>query len=471
MNLSSFFILASSAHASLPDHWDSPGVIFLKLAAIGFLVLLNGFFVASEFAIVKVRGSQLEALIDEGNKRAKIARHVTAHLDAYLSATQLGITLASLGLGFLGEPFLARIIHPLLHQIGIESPEIARAISITLAFTLLTFLHIVLGELTPKSLAIRRSVDTSLWIGAPLRLFHFLFKPAIWFLNSSANLLLKHVLRLDPVADMDLAHSEEELRMILSNDQGSDVSDLGKELLINALDLKRRVVRDIMTPRGDVIYLDIEDSLEENLEVARTSMHTRFPLCQGHLDNTIGLVHIKDLFVLSTSQKADLIGVKRELLPVHEMMPLEKLLTFFLGKQVHLAIVVDEYGGTVGVVTLDDVLAELVGEIQDEFDIKEERSKKISEDEFVVEGAFGLYELKDLADLDLESSEVSTVGGYVTHLLGHLPKEGETLRIEDFMVTITQADDRRVQELHFKREPLAEEGETGQESTSAKAER
>ncbi len=263
-------------------------------------------------------------------------------------------------------------------------------------------------------------------------------------------------MKIDPVAEIDLAHSEEELRQILSNGQGSEVSELGKELLINALDLRRRVVRDIMTPRGDVIYLDIEDSIEENLELARTSMHTRFPLCQGHFDNTIGLVHIKDLFSLAASEQPDLLGVKRELLPVPEMMPLEKLLTFFLGKGIHLAVVVDEYGGTVGVVTLDDVLGELVGEIQDEFDTKEERVRKINEDEFIVEGAFGLYELNDLADLDLESSEVSTVGGFITHRFGHLPKPGESLRIEDFIVTVTQADDRRVQELHFKREPLSE---------------
>jgi len=460
-------LLAASSHADLATQFDAPGVIVFKLCAIFFLVLLNGFFVASEFAIVKVRGSQLEALIDDGNKRAKLARHVTSHLDAYLSATQLGITLASLGLGFLGEPFLAQIINPVLLAMGIESLEISKGISIALAFTLITFLHIVLGELAPKSLAIRRAVPTALWICAPLGLFHLIFRPFIWFLNGAANLLLKHVLKIDPVAEIDLAHSEEELRTILASEQPSEVSDLGKELLINALDLRRRVVRDIMTPRGDVVYLDIEDSLEENLELARGSKHTRFPLCQAHLDNTIGLVHIKDLFSLSTSEKPDLLGIKRDLLPVPEMMPLEKLLTFFLGKQMHLAVVVDEYGGTVGVVTLDDVLAELVGEIQDEFDIKEERSKKISEDEFVVDGAFGLYEMKDLAALDLESSEVSTVGGYITHLLGHLPKEGESLRIEDFVVTVTGADDRRVQELHFKREPLPDEETADQHSEKA----
>jgi len=449
------FLLAA-ANVEMATQWESPTIIFFKLLAILALVVLNGFFVASEFAIVKVRGSQLDELVDAGNKRAKLGRHLTNHLDAYLSATQLGITLSSLGLGFLGEPFLARMLHPFFYNMGVTSTAVVTGISFAIAFTLVLFLHIVLGELTPKSLAIRKSVQTTLWIAAPLRLFYFLFKPAIWFLNGAANLLLKYVLKIDPVAVTDIAHSEEEIRLILANESTIEVSDLGKELLINALDLRRRVVRDIMTPRGNVAYLDLEDSFEQNMTTARESMHTRLPLCQGHLDNTIGLVHIKDIFSQTGSEKPDLLAIKRDLLPVPEMMPLEKLLAFFLNKQVHLAVVVDEFGGTVGVVTLDDVLAELVGEIQDEFDTKEERHRKISDDEFIVEGAFGLYEIQDIAGLELESSDVSTVGGYVTHLLGHLPKTGEKLQIEDFEVTVTKADERRVQELHFKRVPRPE---------------
>lgn len=453
-------LLLAAAEVELVRTWDSPMVIVLKLGAIMCLVLLNGFFVASEFAIVKVRSSQLDALLDQGHKTASLARHVTSHMDAYLSATQLGITLASLGLGFLGEPFLAQMLHPFMIMAGITSEPVIKGISFGIAFTLVTFLHIVFGELAPKSIAIRKALQTTLVIAAPLKVFHFIFKPAIWFLNGAANLFLKKALKIDPVAETELAHSEEELRMILTQSEKSqEVTPLGKELLLNALDLRRRVVRDIMTPRGDVVYLDLEDPLEENLNVARDAQHTRLPLCLGHLDNTVGLVHIKDLFSLDSGSKPNLESIKRELVPVPEMMPLEKLLTFFLSKKVHLGVVVDEFGGTVGVVSLDDVLAELVGEIHDEFDEMEEEFTHLNEREFEVDGTYGLHELNELADLDLKSSDVSTIGGYVTHILGHLPKVGETLTIENYLVTITKADGRRIESLHFHRQELAKKTE------------
>ena len=424
----------------------------LQLGVVLFLVLLNGFFVASEFAIVKVRASQLEASEADGEGRATFARHVSAHLDAYLSATQLGITLASLALGWVGEPFLARMLQPLFFFFGVQSETLIRTVSVTFAFSVITFLHIVLGELAPKSLAIRKSLSTTLWIARPLGLFYIVFKPAIWFLNGAANLVLKHIFRLQPVSEHELAHSEEELRVILSESaKAEEVSSLGREILLNALDMRDRVVRDITTPRGNVVFLNTEDSFEENLKAALDSRHTRFPLCEGHLDNTIGLVHIKDLLKLMREPKADLHTIRRDLLPVPEMMPLEKLLTFFLAKHAHLALVVDEFGGTSGIVTLDNVLEELVGDIQDEFDTEKPELRKVNENEFEIEGTLGLYELKDLMGLELESEEVSTIGGYVTHLLGHMPKQGEHVRIEDYVVTISATDGRRVERLHFKR--------------------
>ena len=443
------FLAASEA---LAVDWDSGGAIFLQLAVIIFLVLLNGFFVASEFAIVKVRGSQLEAAEAEGEGRAGLARHVTAHLDAYLSATQLGITLASLALGWVGEPFLAKMLQPFFFLAGVSSETLVRTSTFVLAFSLITFLHIVLGELAPKSLAIRKSVLTTLWVARPLALFYVIFKPAIWFLNGAANLILKHLFRLEPVSEHELAHSEEELRLILAESaRAEEVSSLGKEILINALDMRNRVVRDITTPRGEVVFLNTEDTFEENVQRALESRHTRFPLCEGHLDNTIGLVHIKDLLRLLRGAQPDLHTIRRELFPVPEMMPLEKLLGVFLSKHGHLALVVDEFGGTTGIVTLDNVLEELVGDIQDEFDADKPEFKRLNSEEFTVEGSLGLYELRDLAGLELESADVSTIGGYVTHLLGHLPKQGERVRIEDFEVTITQTDGRRVGQVHFQR--------------------
>lgn len=451
--MNSFFILLATgpAQGAIATEWDSPGVIVLQLLVILFLVLLNGFFVASEFAIVKVRGTQLEALMDDGNAKAKYAKHVTSHLDAYLSATQLGITLASLALGWLGEKYLAKLLEPAFLRAGIHSETLIHTLSFILAFVSITFLHIVLGELAPKSLAIRKSLATTLWIAKPLGIFYFLFKPAIYFLNGAANLILKHVFRIEPVAEHELAHSEEELRVILTESARSEeVTTLGKDILMNALDLRRRVVRDIMTPRGEVVYLDVDSSFEKNLQKAQDSRHTRFPVCRGHLDDAQGLIHIKDLLAAMRSEKPDLMAIKRDLIPVPEMMSLEKLLNVFLTKHAHFAMVVDEYGGAVGVVTLDNVLAELVGDIQDEFDTDSGEFKKINDREWLVKGSFGLYELNDLLELDLESAEVSTVGGYVTHLLGHMPRQGESVQIDGYKVIVSQANGRRVELLHFK---------------------
>jgi magnesium and cobalt exporter, CNNM family len=430
----------------------SPSGIFTRLFIILLLIFLNGFFVASEFALVKVRSSQLDLLEEEGNRRASLANHVISNLDAYLSATQLGITLASLALGWIGQPYVASLLAPALYHIGISSKAVVDGISITIGFALITYFHIVLGELTPKTVSIRKALETSLWVSAPLHLFYLIFRPAIWFLQVSAAGILR-LLHLDPVAENELGHSEEELRVILTESHSkTEVLPLSKELLINALDFRRRVVRDIMTPRGDVVYLDAEDSFEANLQIALESNHTRFPLVQGHLDNTIGLIHIKDLMKEMKKPKPDLLAVKRDLLPVPEFMPLDKLLNTFLAKRVHLALVVDEFGGAVGIVTLDNVLEELVGEIKDEFDQEPAREfVRLNEEEFVVQGQLNLYELQELADLHLENPEVSTIGGYVIQLLGHLPKQGEQVQIEDYLVTITQTDGLRIFQLHFKK--------------------
>jgi len=469
MNSSLFLFLAVGPLAeAISEHWDSPALILGKLAVIFALVALNAFFVASEFALVKVRGSQLDTLVDEGNLRAIFAKHVRAHLDAYLSATQLGITLASLGLGWIGEQFLARMLQPAFALVSVHSHAIVSAVSITFAFVGITFLHIVFGELAPKYLAIGNPLPVTLLLARPLGVFYIIFRPAIWLLNKSSNFFLQKMLRIKPVAGSELAHSEEELRLILDQSEKSDeVSSLGRDLLVNALDLRRRVVRDIMTPRGEVVFLDIEESFEENVKKALVSRHTRFPLCRGHLDNTIGLIHIKELVPMMRDPQPDLLRIRRDIIPVPEMMSLEKLLNLFLTRHAHLAIVVDEYGGTVGMVTLENVLEEIVGDIQDEFDTEKAEFRKINENEFSIEGAVGLYELRDLAGLELESADVSTIGGYVTHLLGHLPKQGEQVRIENYLVTISQTDGRRVGQLHFRKLSDAEVQRAARKSDAA----
>jgi CBS domain containing-hemolysin-like protein len=446
------FWFTALASSEVDAELGGSGSVLFNLLAILLLVFLNGFFVASEFALVKVRSSQLDAL-ETGDKKVELARRVTSHLDAYLSATQLGITLASLALGWIGEPYLARLIRPLLIDFGMRSEPIVHGVSFALGFGMITYLHIVLGEVTPKWLGIRKALVISLWISPPLHLFYLIFRPAIWFLQASANWIMKSVFRMDPVTDTELVHSEEELRVILAeNETPADGTELGNELLINALDFRRRVVRDIMTPRGDVIYLDLQDSFDANVQVAIESGHTRFPLVQGHLDNTVGLIHIKDLMREMKNERHDLLAIKRELMPVPEFMPLEKLLRQFLAKRAHFAVVVDEYGGAVGIVTLDNVVGELVGEIKDEFDQEQVKEFiRLNEGEFIVQGQVNLYELKELADLQLENAEVTTIGGYVVQLLGHLPKQGEEVQVEDYLVTITQADGRRILQLHFKK--------------------
>jgi CBS domain containing-hemolysin-like protein len=442
------------SHA-IASQWDAPDVIFFKLLGVLLIVAVNGFFVIAEFSIVKIRSTQLDSLIEKGDKRAVMALHVTKHLDAYLSATQLGVTMASLALGWVGEPYIAQLIEPVFALVGFHNPTVVNAIAVLLGFAVITFLHITLGELGPKYLAINDPLGVSLRVVRPLRIFFAIFRPFIWVLNRSSNFILKDILRINPVGGVELAHSEEELRLILTeSEEAEEVTPLGKEILINALDLRRRVVRDIMTPRGHVIFLNTEDTFEENLKTAQVSRHTRFPLCEGHLDHTIGLVHIKDLLSLTREPDPNLLRIKRDLLPVPEMMPLEKLLDFFLKKHAHLALVVDEYGGTVGIVSLDNVLEELVGDIQDEFDADLLEYKKISDEEFIIEGALGLYEVNDLIGLELESADVSTIGGYVTHLIGHLPRIGEHLQIEGYDVTVTKANGRRVDQLHFKKIPV-----------------
>src|SRR4030095_14919948 len=367
MNIPSLIFLAALPTADIiAQHWDPPVVLIGKFVAIILLVLLNGFFVVAEFALVKIRGSQIDALAAEGSRRAMFAKQVKDNLNAYLSACQVGITAASLGLGWLGEPFLARMLQPFFALAQIQSTAVIKSISFALAFSAITFLHIVLGEQAPKILAIRKAMPAALFVSGPLRLFYTVFKPAIWFLNAASNWVLRHLLRVEPVGGGELAHSEEELRLIFAESaKSAEVTPLGRELVINVLDMRDRVVRDIMTPRGEIVYLGLEDDFETNVKKAIESRHTRFPLCRENLDNTVGLIHIKELLTLMRAEHPDLLKIKRDLIPLPEMMPLEKLLKLFLSKHAHLALVVDEFGGTVGMVTLENVLEEVVGDIQD----------------------------------------------------------------------------------------------------------
>lgn len=459
-------LLLANATAELVREWHfTPGELFWQSVIVLAIVLLNAFFVAAEFAIVKVRDSQLTAAIDDGVRGAKFAQQVTRNLDAYLSAGQLGITLTSIALGIFGEPFVSIVIQPMLFKVGVTSEAVVRWTSIGIAYAVVTYLHVVLGEQTPKVLAIRKSLTMTLIIARPLHLFYVLLKPAIWILSASTNVVLK-LFGITSVSEHEIAHSEEELRHIVAESQKSkEVTETEKDILLNALALNDRCVRDVMTPRNQVVSLDADETFETNLKVAIDTKHTRYPLVEGHLDHAIGIIHIKDLLSLIGKPQPDLRKIKRDLHMVPEMMPIDKLLRFFLDKHVHVALAVDEFGGAVGVVTLDNVLEEIVGDIQDEFDHEVSEYRRINENEFTVEGTYNLYELADQTGIDLESDEVTTIGGYVTHLLGHLPKVGEKVTIEDYEVTTTKADLRRVLELHFQRlSSVAEEAAAADET-------
>lgn len=469
MNLISTFlpvpavaVVDASGH-HVYENWEgvTGGTVAWQVALIIFFVLLNGFFVAAEFAIVKVRATQIDELIDGGRSKAGAmrAKQLVARLDSYLAATQLGITMASVALSMFGERYIERLIQPFFHQYLPSLGPAIPAISFGLAFGLLTFLHVVFGELMPKSLAIRRPLGTTLVIATPLIGFQWVFQWAIHLLNGTANRLLHWLFRVDPARGHDLVHSAEELQILVAESQRSkQVTATERDISINALELNDLVARDIMTPRTEIIALDPNEDFHMNLKLALESKHTRFPLRERNLDNCLGVVHVKDFLRIISDPKPDLRKIRREILIVPESQPLDELLKTFLSRHAHMALVVDEFGVTVGMVTLEDVMEELVGDIQDEFDAAEAGNGfvRISEDEFIVDGRMALYELSECSDLRLESDEVSTIGGYVTSHMGHLPRPGETTVIDGYEVTIAEADERRIGRMQFRRRNSAD---------------
>ena len=444
--------LTLSLVATVSHDFPSLGQSLLYIAGIVFFLLLNGFFVASEFAIVKVRPSQLEAEAKESGTDPKLALHVVNHLDGYLSANQLGITISSLALGFLGEPFVKALVYPMLAYSGMPEKGIYW-ISLILAYSTFTFLHVVVGELVPKSIAIRKSVGVTMALVGPLHLFFKGFNWVIVFFNGTANWLLKHVVRIEPASESEHIHSAEELALLVTQSgKCQEVTETEREILINALGLNELWVRDVMTPRSNVIVLDADEPFDKTLEIALRSKHTRFPLVKGHLDNAIGLIHIKDLFKLISDPDPDLMRIKRELKVVPDTMPLDTLLKFFLREHAHFAMVVDEFGTPVGIVFLDNVIEELVGDIQDEFDNERSAFSRVNDDEFVIEGTMTLNDLGGFVpELVLESGEVTTVGGYVTQQLGRFPEVGETLEVLGYEARVTSTDGRRVGQIHFRK--------------------
>ena len=430
--------------------------VILEIAGVGCLILLNGLFVAAEFAIVKVRSTQIEPLLKSGQAGARIVQHVINHLDQYISSTQLGITVTSLALGWLGEPLVAGLIAPLMALIGLTGTAAVETVALIIAFALITFVQIVVGELAPKHLAIRRPQRVALALARPLHAFFLLFRPFIWLLNVSATAFLRF-LGIQPAREGDIAHSEEELRLLLG--KGRIFSSTGKNILLNAMEMHKRTVREIMVPRTGVVFLSTGKSLEENVTLAIDSQFTRYPLCEGDLDNVIGMVHMKDLFRFRDAHGSGtrLLEIKREILFVPETTPLERILNAFLSRRILMAIAVDEYGGAAGLVTLENVLEELVGDIRDEFDVEQLPVQKVADDEFLVDGGMPLHEFARTFNVEPDSGDVVTVSGYAVHLLGRVPEKGARLKIAGWSGTVETVEGKRVKTLRLKKLPVEDE--------------
>ncbi len=433
--------------AGEPLHMDP----WLGLLLAFVLVLLNGFFVAAEFALVKVRPTQLDPHVARGSRRGGLARHMLHHLDAYLSATQLGITLASLGLGWVGEPAFVWLIEPLVLRIPGAGPALLHSAALTIAFLLITMLHIVLGELAPKSLAIRKPEGSALFTAMPLWLFYKLTYPVIWLLNHAANGLLRLV-GVHPVGEAELAHDEEELRLLLASSSAAGLSKQKRELLDNIFDLSAHVARQIMVPRADVVYLSTARSVAENLEVARSSGHTRLPLCEGDLDHVVGLIHIKDLF-RTEAPLASLTEVAREIAFVPETLTVDRLLRRMRVERLHLAAVLDEYGGVSGIVTLENVIEEIVGQIQDEFDLEQPEVVKKRDNVYVIAGSLLVEELEDALGVEFSERDEDTVGGVLLSELGRKPSQGDEVRLAPVTLTVLEVEGNRIQRVRVTVDP------------------
>lgn len=433
----------------------------LRVLGVLALVVTNGFFVAAELALIRIRDTQLEPLVFKGHRRAIIARRLIQNLDATISAIQFGITLASLGLGVLVEPVFEALLGPVFDAFNLRSEAVRHTVAISFGFLINLFLLVVVGELGPKALAIRKTLPVALWTAKPLSWFASITYPAVWLLNHSAQWLMRQ-LGIQPVSEGERAHSEEELRLLFAASQKHlGGTRLGRDIVLNALDLRRRIVREVMRPRQEIVVLNTDASIAECLDVAEKTRFSRFPLSEGgDLDRTLGVVHIKDLFAMRLKARsgADLAPAARKLIYVPETARLEKLLQLFLERKLHFAMVVDEYGGTVGMVTLENILEELVGQIQDEFDQEKPLLVRTGVQSWELAGTLPLHELAEVVREPLQEEGITTVSGWVTHRLGGFPKTGDVLMLGLFELRVEEMDGMRVAKLKLRR--LPEEGET-----------
>ncbi|HBN09478.1 MAG TPA: hypothetical protein DD435_12785 [Cyanobacteria bacterium UBA8530] len=432
---------------------DLPSISF-NLLLVLFFIFLNGFFVAAEFAMVKIRPSRLQQLVQEGHSQAKIAQHITDHLDAYLSACQLGITLASLALGALGEPVIGDMIEPGLQALRVPDAAI-HTIAFTISFIIITMLHIVLGELAPKSLAIRNAEGTTLFVALPLKIFHDVFLPAIWALNGMANRIL-HLIGIPPVSEHEAAHTEEEIRILMHESAKSGLIDQSEMAMFNKMfRFSDRSAHEIMVPRVDMICIDRNAPFAEIRALSIDEGRTRYPVCDGGKDNVVGFVHIRDLF---TAKREDIDSITREVLAVPGNHELSAVLRKMQKAKAQLAIVMDEYGGTAGMLTIEDILEEIVGEIQDEFDDERPLIEQQG-DAFSIDGNMLIEDLNKAFCLSIET-EAESLGGWMYSLLGRAPLYGDTIEEGGVRFFVAELDHLRIVRVRIENAQLVLEGET-----------
>lgn len=411
------------------------------------LILINGFFVAAEFALVKVRASQLDVKAQRGSSRAKLAKSLLEKLDAYLSATQLGITLASLALGAVGEETISHIVQRAFADLGYPLSETAKhSISLPIALTLLTYFHVTLGEQIPKMIGIKYCMEATLIIAWPMRIFYFICSPFIWFLNQSSNLALR-IMGVKKVGEEDF-HSEEELRLILTeSEEGGAIKPSENELIQNVFDFDDRIVKQVMVPQNRVIALDVELGKNEIIKQVVEEGFSRLPIYLGDIDNVIGIVHSKDLLRAIIDNKFR--SLKEIMRPVHfipESMKINELLRDFQKHHYQMAIVTNEFGSTAGLVTMEDIIEELVGEIQDEHDEEVSSVERKSDTEYIVNAQAAITDVNQTLPLPLtENPQYETVSGYINFLFGKIPSINDRRKKDGYEIIIMKRNRQSVE--------------------------
>ena len=433
--------------------------LILNVFIITFLLLLNAFFVAAEFALVGVRKTRILQLSNEGNFDAKLALDAVKNIDRYIAAVQLGITISSLGIGWVGESTIARLIHPLFGFLPDSFESFTtHTVAITIAFALITVLHVVIGELMPKSIALQFPEGTTLFVAKPMYVVTRLFAPMIFLLNGLGNILLR-MCRIEPASGHHMVHSTEELNMLIdASYKGGVLNEKETEMLQNVFKFSDLTAEQIMIPRPDMVCIPLDISQENLSKIINENQYTRYPFYGCDLDHIVGFLHIKDIYpIIAEHKKIELSSILREAFFIPETMTIDNLAVEFQKRRFQMAIVVDEFGGTSGLVTLEDVLEEIFGEVQDEFDEEEKDVKQTGDNVYEICGKMRTDEFNEYFNVSLDDDEdVKTIGGYFVKKLGRIAAENDEVSDEFFTYRVVKTDSTRVLKLRIERRIKAE---------------